>query len=74
MTCWSSAVNIIIWLTNKELKNIKLYNLMKNIRNYAILNDKDIEFMNELSKDELLEIIKITNIHTKRIYELNFNT
>ena len=41
--------------------------LMRNIRNLEILTSEDFEFINNLPKEQLLEIINVYNLHVKAI-------
>jgi hypothetical protein len=43
------------------------YELTKNIRNYNILTTDEIEYIQTLSKEQLLEIITIYDLHTQVI-------
>jgi hypothetical protein len=43
------------------------YELTKNIRNYNILTIGEIEYIQTLSKEQLLEIITIYDLHTQVI-------
>lgn len=45
----------------------KYYQLTINIRNFEILKDNDILFIETLQKDKLIEIIKIYNLHITNI-------
>ena len=48
----------------------KYYELMKKVRNYAVLDNTEIEFTKTLPQKELVEIIEMFNIHVERITEL----
>lgn len=52
---------------NKVENENKYYQLTINIRNFEILTDNDILFIENLPKDKLLEIIKIYNLHITNI-------
>lgn len=53
-------------ITNSENDN-KYKMLMNNVRNFEILSNEEFEYIKSLSKEQLLEIINIYNLHNKFI-------
>ena len=53
-----------------NINNKIYYELLINIRNYGILSIDDLYYINTLPKCNLIEIIKIYNLHMTNINEL----
>lgn len=56
--------NIIL---SKDYSNKKYYGLCKKIRNFESLSLKELLYLNELSQENLIEIIVMYNKHAKNI-------
>jgi hypothetical protein len=68
--CFFSRSNYFVKDLNSIISDIKIYNIIKKVRNYNYLENNEIILLKNLPKENLIEIIEIINLNTLRMNEI----